>query len=87
MAIDTDALFSACAASVRCLSMTDAQFGDVLRRLLASLVRFDHVVIFAYRGGEQPIDLYSTFDPGEHFIFVTLYQDCLLYTSPSPRDP
>ena len=75
MAIDTDALFSACAASVRCLSMADAQFGDVLRRLLASLVRFDHVVIFAYRGGEQPIDLYSTFDAGEHFIFVTLYQD------------
>lgn len=75
MAIDTEALFSACAASVRCLSMTDSQFGDVLRRLLGSLVRFDHVVIFAYRGGEKPIELYSTFDTGEHFIFVTLYQD------------
>lgn len=46
----------------------------MLRQMLGALVRFDHAVIFAYLGMERPIELYSTFDPDEHMVFVTLYQ-------------
>jgi DNA-binding CsgD family transcriptional regulator len=42
--------------------------------MMRALVRFDHVVIFAYSGAKRPIDLYSTFDHDEHIVFVALYQ-------------
>ncbi len=35
---------------------------------------FDYVVVFAYRGKERPLDLYSTFDAEDHVLFVSLYQ-------------
>ncbi len=54
--------------------MTDAEFGESFRQMMAAVVRFDYVAVFAYRGKERPIDLYSTFDPDEHIVFVTLYQ-------------
>ena len=41
---------------------------------MRALVSFDHVVVFAYRGQERPIDLYSTFNPHDYEIFVALYQ-------------
>ena len=41
---------------------------------MSALVHFDHVVVFAYRGKERPIDLFRTFDPDEHVVFVTMYQ-------------
>jgi len=42
--------------------------------MMTALVRFDYVVVFAYRAKERPIDLYSTFDRDENIVFVTLYQ-------------
>ncbi len=74
MSTDLEALFQAFGATVGKPAMSDAEFGETFRQMMASLVRFDYVVVFAYRGKERPIDLYSTFDPKEHIIFVTLYQ-------------
>lgn len=74
MSTDLEALFQAFGATVGKPAMSDAEFGETFRQMMASLVRFDYVVVFAYRGKERPLDLYSTFDPKEHIIFVTLYQ-------------
>ncbi|OED01375.1 MULTISPECIES: LuxR family transcriptional regulator [unclassified Rhizobium] len=74
MSTDLEGLFAAFNATIGRSSMTDAEFGETFRQMMAALVRFDYVVVFAYRGKERPIDLYSTFDPGEHVVFVTLYQ-------------
>ncbi|MDM9626115.1 LuxR C-terminal-related transcriptional regulator [Rhizobium sp. S152] len=74
MSTNLEGLFQAFNATVGVPAMSDAEFGDVFRQMMASLVRFDYVVVFAYRGNERPIDLYSTFDKKEHIIFVTLYQ-------------
>ncbi len=52
--------------------------GEFERALLAWLrlhARFDHSVVFAYRGAARPPMLYETFTPAESHIFVTLYQD------------
>ncbi|MDM9624229.1 LuxR C-terminal-related transcriptional regulator [Rhizobium sp. S96] len=74
MSTDLQALFEAFGATVGKPAMSDAEFGETFRSMMSALVRFDYVVAFAYRGKERPIDLYSTFDPKEHIIFVTLYQ-------------
>jgi DNA-binding CsgD family transcriptional regulator len=74
MSIDLEALFQAFDATVGKPVMADAEFGEAFRRMMAALVRFDYVVVFAYRGKERPIDLYSTFDTEENIVFVTLYQ-------------
>jgi DNA-binding CsgD family transcriptional regulator len=74
MSTDLEALFRAFNATIGQPTMTDAEFGKTFLQMMAALVRFDYVVVFAYRGKERPIDLYSTFDPKEHVIFVTLYQ-------------
>ncbi len=74
MSTDLEALFSAFDGTVGKVSMSDAEFGETFRRMMAALVRFDYVVVFAYRGKERPIDLFSTFDAEEHVVFVTLYQ-------------
>lgn len=74
MSVDLEALLDGFAATVGRASMPDAEFGETFRQMMAALVRFDYVVVFAYRGKERPIDLYSTFDPEEHIVFVTLYQ-------------
>jgi hypothetical protein len=74
MSTDLEALFQAFGATIGKPSMSDAEFGETFRQMMSALVRFDYVVVFAYRGQERPIDLYSTFDPDEHIIFVTLYQ-------------
>ncbi|MGO4353614.1 helix-turn-helix transcriptional regulator [Rhizobium sp. RAF36] len=74
MSTDLEALFGAFNATIGCPKMTDAEFGETFRQMMAALVCFDYVVVFAYRGKERPIDLYSTFDPEENVVFVTLYQ-------------
>jgi len=74
MSMDLEALLQAFTATVGKPVMSDAEFGETFRQMMAALVRFDYVVVFAYRGKERPIDLYSTFDPKEHIIFVILYQ-------------
>lgn len=74
MSADLDTLFAAFVGLVGRPAMADDEIGETFRRMTTALVRFDHVVVFAYRGNERPIDLYSTFDPQEHVVFVTLYQ-------------
>jgi DNA-binding CsgD family transcriptional regulator len=74
MSVDLEMLFDGFRATVRTGPMADAEFGEAFRQMMAALVRFDYVVVFAYRGQERPIDLYSTFDPQEHVVFVSLYQ-------------
>ncbi|AYD00623.1 helix-turn-helix transcriptional regulator [Neorhizobium sp. NCHU2750] len=74
MGIDLEALSTALNTTVGKTTMTDAQFGETFCQIMASLVSFDYVVAFAYRGNERPIDLYSTFDSAEHIVFVALYQ-------------
>ncbi len=74
MSSDVEALFQAFSATIGKPAMSDAEFGEIFRQMMAAIVRFDYIVVFAYRGQERPIDLYSTFDPKEHIIFVTLYQ-------------
>ena len=74
MSVDVEGLFGAFGATVGRPTMSDREFGETFGRMMQALVRFDHVVVFAYRGEERPIDLYSTFNPEEHVVFVTLYQ-------------
>lgn len=49
-------------------------FGQAAVNWLGRHVRFDHCVIFGYRGSTRPPALYETFSPAESHIFVTLYQ-------------
>ncbi len=74
MSVDMEGLFRAITPLAAMPAGTDAAAGERLKALLGALVRFDHVVIFAYRGAEIPIDLYSSFNPDEKIIYVTLYQ-------------
>lgn len=74
MSIDVEGLLAAFAPTVGRQSMDDAEVGETLHRMLRALVRIDHLVIFAYRGKERPIDLYDTFNAQERIVFVTLYQ-------------
>ncbi|MBP2236837.1 DNA-binding CsgD family transcriptional regulator [Sinorhizobium kostiense] len=74
MVIDFEGLFQAMAPLVEGAAMEDRRVGETFRRLMSSLMTFDYVVVFAYRGKERPIDLYSTFDAKDHVLFVSLYQ-------------
>lgn len=73
--LDLEAMFQAVGAVIGAQELTDREIGERFRNLMSSLMNFDYVVVFAYRGEERPIDLYSTFNPQEHVIFVALYQD------------
>ncbi len=55
-------------------TMDDEAVGAAYRQLMSTLMTFDYVVVFAYRGKERPIDLYSTFNAKDHVLFVSLYQ-------------
>ncbi|WP_445678788.1 LuxR C-terminal-related transcriptional regulator [Radicibacter daui] len=74
MKLDLPALFQAFAGTLGRAQMSDRETGETFQRMMAALARFDHVVVFAYRGKERPIDLYKTFDEQENIIYVTLYQ-------------
>ncbi|WP_082910098.1 helix-turn-helix domain-containing protein [Sinorhizobium glycinis] len=74
MVIDIERLFQALAPLMNGASLDDEAVGQAFRRLMSSLMIFDYVVVFAYRGKERPIDLYSTFDAKDHVLFVSLYQ-------------
>lgn len=75
LGIDLDRLLSGLVPAIGKPALTDAEIGDCFRQIVGSLVHFDHVVVFAYRAEERPIDLYSTFNAQEHMLYVTLYQD------------
>ncbi len=68
------ALLGAIAPLLAGPSQTDDVIGGAFRDAMRSLVPFDHVVVFAYRGQARPVDLYSTFDPADYRTFVSLYQ-------------
>ncbi len=74
MSVDVEGLFAAFGDLVGKQALADKEFGETFRRMMQALVRFDHIVVFAYSGAERPIDLYSTFDRNEHVVFVALYQ-------------
>ena len=80
MRVDLDAFFQAAAALVALPPKPDAQAGEGLVAILSAIARFDHVVVFAYRGEEQPVHVFSTFDEAEYDIFVSQYLvgPCLL---------
>ncbi|MFM2281659.1 MAG: hypothetical protein RLZZ444_3890 [Pseudomonadota bacterium] len=75
MRVDFDALFRSMDHLIGLENADDKAVGAPLTGLLSSLVDFDFVVIFAYRGEQRPIDLYSTFDPQQYHVYVSLYQD------------
>lgn len=74
VSVDVEGLFAAFGGLVGRQALADAEFGEIFQRMMRALVRFDHIVVFAYNGTERPIDLYSTFDRDEHVVFVALYQ-------------
>ena len=74
MRVDYTALFRALADWEGTAESSDARTGETLLALSRALVRFDDMVIFAYRDKARPIDLFSTFGPQDYHVFVTLYQ-------------
>jgi DNA-binding CsgD family transcriptional regulator len=73
--VDVEGLFAAFGELVsKQAALADAEFGEIFQRVMRALVRFDHIVVFAYNGVERPIDLYSTFNRDEHVVFVAMYQ-------------
>jgi len=75
MRTDFDHLFEAAATFVGVPALADDEAGWAFVNLMKSLFPFDYCVIFAYRGTERPIHLFSTFSPEEYEIFVRMYQD------------
>lgn len=75
MRTDFERLFDAVSRLVDNRAPGDREAGDAFVDMMKSLIPFDYSVIFAYRGAERPIDLYSTFDAADYEIFVRMYQD------------
>lgn len=75
MRTDFENLFQALATFVDARDLTDREAGDAFVEAMKSIIAFDYSVIFAYRGAERPIDLYSTFDAADYEVFVSMYQD------------
>ena len=59
---DLGRLLGSIPALLTASSLPDKAVGDAFGEAMAALARFDFIVVFAYRGHERPIDLYSTFD-------------------------
>ncbi|WP_411032676.1 helix-turn-helix transcriptional regulator [Shinella sp. BYT-45] len=75
MRVDFTALFRTLADwTGRPAERSDRLTGETLLAMMRALVRFDEMVIFAYRDEARPIDLFSTFDADGYHVFVTLYQ-------------
>lgn len=51
-----------------------AAFPGSLVDALSKVVGFNHSVMFAYRGTDQPLALHDTFTPEQREVFVTMYQ-------------
>lgn len=50
-------------------------FETALLAWLRLHARFDHCVVFGYRGSARPPMLFETFTPAESHVYVALYQD------------
>lgn len=72
--MDLDRLFQAFALSLNRPPASAEETGALFRDVMGALVEFDHIVVFAYRGKERPLDLYCTFDRDDYVVFVSLYQ-------------
>jgi DNA-binding CsgD family transcriptional regulator len=70
---DLDSLFRAMSALLESPPPGPDKTGDALLAMLSAVVRFDHVVVFAYLPGERPVHVYSTFTPAAFEIFVSQY--------------
>jgi DNA-binding CsgD family transcriptional regulator len=75
MRSDFERLFDAVGRFVGTDGHDDRAVGNTFVDIMKSLISFDYSVVFAYRGTERPIDLYSTFDAEEYEVFVRMYQD------------
>lgn len=75
MPTDYERLFGAISRLIDAPVPGDREAGDALVAMMESLIAFDYCVIFAYRGAERPIDLYSTFEGVDYEVFVSMYQD------------
>jgi DNA-binding CsgD family transcriptional regulator len=75
MRTDFERLFDALSRLVDGRELGDREAGRAFVEMMKSLIAFDYSVIFAYRGTERPIDLFSTFDTADYEIFVSMYQD------------
>ena len=74
MRVDFTALFRTLADWTGTKDSSDGKTGETLLAMMRALVRFDDMVIFAYRDKARPIDLFSTFGADDFHVFVTLYQ-------------
>lgn len=74
MRVDFTALFRTLADWTNATPGSDKEIGETFLAMMRALVRFDDIVIFAYRDKARPIDLFSTFDADDYHVFVTLYQ-------------
>lgn len=72
--MDLEALFNVMGQLVGQDAPGEDEAGPAFHALMKSLLRFDYIVVFAYRGQERPLDLYSTFTAEEHVVFVSMYQ-------------
>lgn len=72
--MELEALFNVMGQLVGQDAPGEDEAGPAFHALMKSLLRFDYIVVFAYRGQERPLDLYSTFTPEEHVVFVSMYQ-------------
>ena len=52
-----------------------SDYPGVVRRALRTIVRFDFLVWFVYRGQERPVCVYDTFTPEQRIVFVEDYQE------------
>jgi DNA-binding CsgD family transcriptional regulator len=75
MRTDFERLFDAVSRIVGARDLSDRETGDAFAETMRSLISFDYSVVFAYRGADRPIDLYSTFEAGDYEVFVSMYQD------------
>jgi DNA-binding CsgD family transcriptional regulator len=75
MRTDYEGLFDALSQFIGAEELSDRATGDAFVATMKSLIPFDYSVVFAYRGTERPIDLYSTFEAKDYQIFVSMYQD------------
>ena len=75
MRIDFERLFDVVSRVVGARGLVDREAGDMFVEMMNYLVPIDYSVVFAYRGAERPIDLYSTFDAAGYEIFVSKYQN------------
>ena len=72
---DLDTLFKTISRVIGNTELSDRETGAAFVDLMRTLTTFDHSVIFAYRGDQRPIDLYSTFNTDEYDVFVSQYLD------------